>query len=92
MNKNIVMLILLALGVAIIASFFASSHPDGLEKVAEDLGFIERASDTPGAMPDYLFPGITSEGFATAIAGIIGTIFTFGLFWGVARLLKIRKA
>ena len=85
------MIILLSLGVAILASFFASSHPDGLEKVAEDLGFIERATDTPGAMPEYVFPGIRSERLSTAVAGITGILLTFGLFWAAAKFFTLKK-
>ena len=89
MNKNIVMILLLSIGVAVVASFFASGSPDGLEKVAEDLGFIGSAAETPGAMPDYIFPGIKSEAIATAIAGIIGIIITFGAFWATTKLIKL---
>ena len=36
------------------ASFYASSSPDGLEKVAEDVGFIETAEDHTLVISLYL--------------------------------------
>ena len=42
-NKNFLLAGLLAsLLLAGVASFYASSSPDGLEKVAEDIGFIKK--------------------------------------------------
>ena len=89
MNKTIIIVLAVAFAVAALASVFASAFPDGLEKVAEKLGFIEVAKDTPGAMPDYMFPGIQPEVWATIIAGIIGTALMFLLFLGAAYALKI---
>ena len=46
---------MLALVVGIVAVFFASPSPDGLERVAEDKGFIEAAQDAPfEIIPDYV--------------------------------------
>ncbi len=55
-----------AVALALLVSPWASSSPDGLEKVAEDKGFIEKAEETEPAwdkapMPDYAMPGITSK-------------------------------
>jgi len=70
----------------------ASSSPDGLEKVAEDHGFIEQAHEAPfQIIADYLFPGIENEVLATVLAGIIGTLVIFGTVYGLARLLRLRK-
>lgn len=66
----------------------ASSSPDGLERVAEDKGFIDLAGGTPfQIIADYVFPGIENEAVATIIAGVIGTLLLFGLAYGVAWLL-----
>ena len=70
----------------------ASSSPDGLEKVAEDHGFIEQAHKAPfQIIADYLFPGIENEALATVLAGIIGTLIIFCTVYGLARLLRLRK-
>ena len=47
---------LVSLFLAGVVSFYASSDPDGLEKVAGDIGFIETAKDhnyAEGALADY---------------------------------------
>ncbi|NPV59413.1 MAG: hypothetical protein HPY75_07095 [Actinobacteria bacterium] len=56
----------LAVALALIISPWASSSPDGLEKVAEDKGFLEKAEETEPAwesapIPDYAMPGLTKE-------------------------------
>ena len=67
----------------------ASSHPDGLEWVAEELGFIHTAQDPLfKIIPDYAFPGIGNEALATIIAGVIGV----ALVTGVALVSARRKA
>jgi len=69
----------------------ASSAPDGLERVAEDKGFIALAQDSPfQIIADYVFPGIENEAVATIIAGLIGTLILFGVVYGLAWLLKSR--
>ncbi len=75
--------------VAGIFSPFASSSPDGLEKVGEDIGFIEWAQDNiiSALIPDYLFPGVDHEGIATALAGIVGVLLTFLLLYGLGKLM-----
>lgn len=78
---------------AVVALFspLASSHPDGLERVAEDQGFIDRAQDARyQIIADYVFPGIESEAAATIVAGIVGTAVMFGLGYGLAWILRRR--
>ena len=83
--------LLLALGVALLSPL-ASSDPDGLERVAEDSGFLDRAEDAPyEAIPDYAFPGIENPAISTIIAGLIGTLLLFGLGYGLAWLLRRRS-
>ena len=85
----------LAVGLAFFASPYASSSPDGLEKVAETKGFVDEGrlhavqSDSP--MPDYAFPGIGNERVATGMAGFAGTLGVFALGWGVAYVLRRRR-
>lgn len=81
-----------ALMVAAFASPFASSNPDGLEKVAEDKGFLHKGtSHISSPIPDYLFPGITNEGVATALAGVLGTVLTFGVMYSLSKIVVIGK-
>ncbi|MCS7049748.1 MAG: energy-coupling factor ABC transporter permease [Verrucomicrobiae bacterium] len=86
--------LVVALGLALFVSPFASSWPDGLEKVAEHLGFDTKAAETPmvpAPIPDYEVPGIGSPAVATALAGGIGTVVVFGLSWLLARMLVPKK-
>ena len=70
----------------------ASSSPDGLERVAEDKGFIVLAQEAPfQVIADYAFPGIENEVTATILAGLIGTLILFGVVYGVAGLIKSKK-
>ena len=80
--------LLIALAVTLISPL-ASAWPDGLERVAEDKGFIEDAQDAPyEVIPDYVFPGIGNEAVATILAGIVGTLVVFGLAYGLGALLR----
>ena len=81
---------LVALVFAAVVSQFAVDDPDGLERVAEDTGFIESAEDRSLAdfiFADYATAGISNETLSLAIAGIVGTLVTllvaYGLFMGV---------
>ncbi len=82
--------LLLALGVALLSPL-ASPHPDGLERVAEDEGFLDQAQDAPyQIIPDYAFPGIENEALATIAAGLVGTILLFAAAYALAWLLRRR--
>ncbi len=83
--------LLIALLVVLFAPL-ASSSPDGLEKVAEDKGFIDAAQGSPyWIVPDYVFPGIHNEAAATIVAGIIGTLVVFLIAWSIGELLKRKQ-
>jgi hypothetical protein len=70
----------------------ASSSPDGLEKVAEDRGFINVAQGAPYAIiADYAFPGIENEALATILAGWLGTLVIFGTACGLAWLISSKR-
>ena len=71
----------------------ASSSPDGLERVAEDKGFIDRADNAPfQVIADYVFPGIENEALATILAGILGTVVIFGAVYGIGWLIRSRRS
>ena len=80
--------LLLALGVTLLAPL-ASSQPDGLERVAEDWGFIEKAVDASYELiPDYVLPGISNRAVATIAAGIVGALIVAGVALGIAWLRR----
>ena len=64
--------VLISLAV-ILLSPFASADPDGLERVAGDLGFLAQGSDAPyQILPDYTVPFLGETSLSTIIAGMIG--------------------
>jgi hypothetical protein len=86
----------LAVGLATAASPFASSHPDGLERVAQDQAFIDDGRLAPiqedAPVPDYAFPGVENERVATGLAGFAGTLGVFAVGFGVAAVARRRTA
>lgn len=84
----------MALLVAVFLSPFASSNPDGLDRVSQDHGFDAKAVENPPAhqlpfysiFDEYALRGVP-ETIATPLAGLIGTLATFGLAWGAGKLL-----
>ena len=94
-KKFLVSGFVVSLFLAGVVSFYASSDPDGLEKVAEDIGFIETAEDhtyADGALADYGVKGIDNERASVGVAGVIGVIGTAivggALFTFIARKPK----
>lgn len=88
-RKYVFIGLLVALLVAGFLSPFASPSPDGLERVAEDKGFLHLAEGKElinAMMPDYVFPGIANEGVATALAGVLGTLLVFGFMLLMGKL------
>lgn len=67
----------------------ASAYPDGLERVAEDLGFMETAVSSPyELLPDYTFPFIGSESLSTLLAGLVGVLIVAGLVLFLIRAIR----
>jgi hypothetical protein len=83
--------LLLAVGLALVVSGYASPSPDGLEKVAEDKGFLGTARDhlfADGPLADYAVKGVDNERLSTGLSGLIGVLVTFGA--GLALFALVR--
>ena len=85
--------LLIGLALAAFVSPFASSSPDGLERVSADEGFgtLAREHDLAEApLADYGVEGVDSPRVGTGLAGIIGVAVTFiagvGVFVGLRAL------
>jgi cobalt/nickel transport system permease protein len=80
--------------VAGVASLFASAWPDGLERVAENLGFIDLAEKVrvvvPTPLADYGIEGLGTIG--TSIAGLLGAAVCFAVAFGIAKVVKPNNA
>jgi hypothetical protein len=85
--------LLIALALVLLAPL-ASSSPDGLERVADDKGFIEVAEGARfEIIAGYLFPGVENEVVATVLAGLLGTVIVFGVAFGLAHLIaSVRRS
>jgi len=69
----------------------ASADPDGLERVAEDLGFIERGLEAPyQIIPDYTLPFLGETALSTILAGAIGAVVVGVVAVVVVRVLRPR--
>lgn len=83
--------LLLAFGLAI-GSPLASAHPDGLEWVAVQGGFLESAREPLyNLIPDYLFPGISNQALATVLAGVIGVLIVLIVASTIAYTQRARQ-
>ncbi len=84
----------IALLIAVFLSPFASKNPDGLDRVAKDQGFDKKELEEKPAknlpfyalFDEYALRGVP-EAIATPIAGLVGTLATFGLAWGIGKLV-----
>jgi cobalt/nickel transport system permease protein len=66
--------------LAVLISPFASGNPDGLERVASDLGFLGSGLDAPyQILPDYTIPFLGETGLSTILAGLAGVVVLVGL-------------
>lgn len=84
--------LLLAFVLAGVVSGFASSSPDGLERVSEDQGFSDtaRAHDLAGSpLADYGVRGVDNARLSGGLAGIIGVGTTLTL--GTALFVVLRR-
>jgi cobalt/nickel transport protein len=85
--------LLVALLLAGVVSFYASSRPDGLNRVAEDKGFArtqrEHASDgSPFA--GYGTAGVSNQRLSGGLAGVAGCVVVLALAGGLTLLVRRR--
>ena len=84
-----------SLFLAGVVSFYASSSPDGLEKVAGDIGFIDSAKEhtnSDGVLADYGVKGVENARLSTGAAGVIGVIATGAISTGLFFLIRRKPA
>ena len=85
--------LLVALLVAGFGSYYASSHPDGLEFVAGKTGFLDSAekpktADSPFA--DYETQGVDDDRLGGGLAGVAGVLLVLVLMGGIAYAVRRR--
>lgn len=81
------------LAVALVVAFglsrYASSQPDGLERVAADHALDAGEQDhalSDGPFADYGARGVDDPGLSTGVAGAVGVLATFGVAGGLVWL------
>ena len=85
--------IAIAVLVVVVLAPLASSDPDGLERVAEDNGFIGQAQNVVGGLfGDYGIPGIDDPAVSTILSGLLGIGILLAVVFLVGRVLARRKA
>ncbi|MGB7414379.1 MAG: PDGLE domain-containing protein [Thermosynechococcaceae cyanobacterium] len=88
-----------AVAVAALLSPFASSNPDGLNRVAEDLKFTDKEHAEPPAktlpfakvFDGYALKGVPQQ-IAIPVAGIVGTFAAFGVAWTLGKVFVRRES
>ena len=83
------------IGIVLLLAPWASSDPDGLERVAIDKGFADSASAhalEDGPLAEYRLHGVEEPRIATGLSGLIGGLITFVLGTGLFTLLRRRSA
>ena len=85
--------LLVALLLAGVVSFYASSRPDGLERAATDHGITQAeqqhaAEDGPFA--DYRTKGVDNGRLSGGLAGVVGSLVVLTLAGGLAFVVRRR--
>lgn len=83
--------LILAIVIVVVAAPWASSHPDGLEAVGEQLKFNDLSKSAWSVwLDDYSLPWLSErwEGVGTALVGLVGTAVVFLLTILLTRGLK----
>ena len=81
-----------SIAIAGVVSYWASPHPDGLERTMEDHGLLpaegeghaatepgEAAPPAGGPLADYQVAGVGNPFLSNALAGILGSLLVLGV-------------
>jgi peptidoglycan/LPS O-acetylase OafA/YrhL len=69
----------------------ASGDPDGLERVAADQGFLDRAVNFwGGLLSGYAVPGVSGP-LSTVLSGLLGVAIVLGVMLLLGRMLARRR-
>jgi hypothetical protein len=79
--------------VVIILAPLASQDPDGLERVAEDHGFLGLAQNFfAGLLGDYAIPGVDNAWLSTVLAGLLGVAIVIVVVFAIGKLVTRKRA
>ena len=78
--------------LAVMLSPLASVDPDGLERVAEDAGFLNFGQSAAyKILPDYTVPFLGETALSTVVAGGVGVLVLLGLMVVIGGMLRRKK-
>ena len=81
----------IAVAVVVFLAPLASADPDGLERVAGDQGFLDRAVNFwGGLLSGYAIPGVDGP-LSTVLSGLLGIGIVLGLMLLFGRALARRR-
>jgi cobalt/nickel transport system permease protein/cobalt/nickel transport protein len=86
--------IVVAFLIAGVASFYASSDPDGLTKVSQEKGFASSADDhgaADGPLAGYETKGVGNARLSGGMAGVVGSLVVLVLAGGTVVLVRRRR-
>jgi hypothetical protein len=86
-------LLLVALVLAGLVSFYADSNPDGLNRVALDKGFSNTEKDhatSDGPFAGYASSFISDDRLSGGVAGVVGVLVVLTLAGGLALVVRRR--
>ena len=85
--------IFVALLIAGIGSYWASTHPDGLMHVARQAGFSHTAKDSAAKgspLSGYQVKGVDNHAVSRGLAGVIGALAVLALAGGLTYVVRRR--
>jgi len=84
--------VLLALLLAGVASYYAASAPDGLDRVAQDQGFAatEKQRNDVTPLAGYETSGVENDRLSGGLAGVAGCVAVLALASGLVRVVRSR--
>jgi cobalt/nickel transport system permease protein len=84
--------LLLSLAVVLLSPL-ASADPDGFERVAMNIGFLERSVEAPyNILPDYTLPFLGETALSTILAGALGALGVAALVVLVTKSIRRSKS
>lgn len=77
----------------VVLSPLASTHPDGLQRVALSNGLLHAARDPIYEIfPNYIIPGFTNGGLATIAAGLLGVLIVVAVSLAALMIRRARRS
>ncbi|MCS7115517.1 MAG: PDGLE domain-containing protein [Nitrososphaerota archaeon] len=86
MKRPIKVFLIILVGFAVLVPF-ASTDPDGLEKVSETLEIEEPEPVWKGLMPDYTLPAVENPYLSTLLAGFFGAFLVLGVSFALGKVI-----